>query len=54
MNVPPVRDDVLGWIAVVAGTIVTLWTIGAALYWTFRPGERDPQHPKRLILKDDR
>jgi hypothetical protein len=54
MTMAPADGDVFGWIAVVAGTVATLWTIAAGLYWTFRPGERDPDHPKCLILKDDR
>ena len=54
MAMHPVHNDVLGWLVVVIGTIATLWTIGAALYWTFRPGEYEPNHPKRMILKDDR
>lgn len=54
MAMHPAQGDVLGWIVVIAGSVATLWTIGAALYWTIRPGENEPTHPKRLILKDDR
>lgn len=46
--------DILGWIAIAIGSLATLWTICAAVYWTVRPGETDPDHPKRLIFKDDR
>lgn len=51
---PPFQHDVLGWIVIAIGTIATIGTIIAALYWTIRPGERDPFHPKRMILRDDR
>ncbi len=54
MQMQPTHGDALGWIVVVAGAVATLWTIGAALYWTFQPGETNPDHPKYLILKDDR
>ncbi len=50
----PPAHDVLGWIVVAAGSIATLWTIAAAIFWIARPGETDPAHPKRLILRDDR
>lgn len=43
-----------GSIIVAIGTLATLWTIGAALYWTIRPGETEPDHPKRMILRSDR
>ncbi len=54
MQMQPVHDDVFGWLVVAAGTLATFWTIGAAFYWTFRPGEANPDNPKYLILKDDR
>jgi hypothetical protein len=44
----------IGGIIVAVGTIATLWTICAAVYWTVHPGETDPDHPKRLILRNDR
>jgi hypothetical protein len=44
----------LGWIVVVAGTLATAGTILAAVYWLIRPGERDPRHPKYMILRRDR
>ena len=44
----------LGWVVIVAGTLATLAVISAALHWTLRPGERDPHHPKYLILRNDR
>jgi hypothetical protein len=45
---------VIGWLIVATGTLATLWTIAAALYFTIRPGETEPDHPKRLILRNDR
>ena len=44
----------IGWIIVIAGVAATLWTIAAATYWTIFPGETEPDHPKRIILRDDR
>ncbi len=44
----------VGWIVVVAGTIITALTIAVAAYWIVRPGEHDPRHPKYLILRRDR
>lgn len=44
----------IGWIIVVAGSVATLWTICAALYWVIWPGETAPDHPKRIILRHDR
>lgn len=44
----------IGWIIVAAGVAVTLWTIAAAAYWMIFPGETEPDHPKRIILRDDR
>lgn len=54
MMAQPSPHDVLGWMVVVIGAITTIATIVASVYWTVRPGENDPQHPKRLVLKDDR
>lgn len=44
----------IGWIIVTIGSAATLWTICAALYWTIRPGETNPDHPKYSILRSDR
>ncbi|MHC5010445.1 MAG: hypothetical protein ACYTG6_05755 [Planctomycetota bacterium] len=33
--------------------IVTLWVIWKAVVYTFRPGEEDPGHIKRLILDEE-
>lgn len=44
----------IGWIIVAAGVAATLWTIAAAIYWMVCPGETEPDHPKRIILRHDR
>lgn len=44
----------IGWAIVAIGTLATLYTIVAAVYWMVRPGETEPDHPKRLILRNDR
>lgn len=54
MNMKSASGDWLGWIIVVVGTVATIWTIGISIYWIVRPGERDPKHPKNLVLRRDR
>lgn len=54
MHIQPAGHDPLGWLVVVVGSLATIWTIAIALYWTIRPGEADPNHPKRMILRSDR
>jgi len=54
MLAQPHTHDVFGWFVVAIGAIVTLATIAMAVYWTVRPGEQDPRHPKYLIFKDGR
>jgi hypothetical protein len=55
MAMPPsFGNDPLGWSVVVAGAIATAFTVFISIYWTIRPGEMDPRHPKYLILRDDR
>lgn len=44
----------IGWIIVGGGAAATLWTIAAAIYWLVRPGETEPDHPKRIVLRSDR
>lgn len=44
----------IGWAIVAVGTVVTLWSIAAAIYWSVCPGETDPAHPKYSILRSDR
>jgi hypothetical protein len=54
MSMRPASGDWLGWIIVIVGALVTTWAIGASIYWIVRPSEREPEHPKNLILRDDR
>lgn len=44
----------IAWIIVAIGTLATLWTICAAIYWLIWPGETSPDHPKLMILRRDR
>ncbi|HKU66244.1 MAG TPA: hypothetical protein VJP85_00555 [Candidatus Baltobacteraceae bacterium] len=44
----------IGWIIVGVGAVATLWAFAASIYWTIRPGETQPDHPKYLILRNDR
>lgn len=44
----------IGWIVVAVGAAATTWTIVAALRCTIHPGETDPNHPKRIVLRRDR
>jgi hypothetical protein len=54
MNVQPIAGDWIGWSVVIAGAIGTIWTIGISIYWVIKPGEHEPDHPKRLIMRKDR
>lgn len=54
MHVASFANDPAGWIIALGGAFLTLWTIGFAVVATIAPGETDPNHPKLLILKDDR
>lgn len=44
-------DEIL--VVSIAG-IVTVACFAAMFWWIFRPGERDPHHPKYAILRRDR
>lgn len=44
----------MGWLVVAAGAAATVWAFAAAAYWTLLPGEDEPDHPKRSILRSDR
>jgi hypothetical protein len=44
----------IGCVIVAVGTFSTLYTIVAAVYWLIRPGETELDHPKRMILRNDR
>jgi hypothetical protein len=51
---PPPGGDPLGTIVVIAGTIATALAFVFAVRATVWPGETAPDHPKRMILEDDR
>jgi hypothetical protein len=51
---PTLAHDPLGWAVIACGAIATTFTILISIYWVIRPGESDPNHPKNLILRDDR
>ena len=51
---PPPGGDVLGTIVVIVGALVTLLAFGLAVRATFWPGETAPDHPKNIILAEDR
>jgi hypothetical protein len=54
MDMQPPAHDVFGWIVVWLGVVLTAVVIVAAIYWTIWPGETDPNHPKNMILRNDR
>jgi len=47
-------SDPFGLAIVAVGAIGTLWTFVLAFWLTFRPGESSPDHPKNIILREDR
>ena len=51
---PPPGGDVLGTIVVVGGALATLYAFVMTVWVTLRPGEKGPDHPKNLVLRDDR
>ena len=51
---PPVHGDPVGMAIVVLGAVFTVWAIVFAVRASIAPGERDPNHPKFLIFKEDR
>lgn len=50
LDLPPL----VAWPIVIAGIAATLYAFTASIYWLIRPGETDPAHPKRMILRNDR
>ena len=51
---PPAGGDSLGTIVVIAGALATAMTFVLAFRATLWPGETAADHPKRIILEDDR
>lgn len=46
--------DLLGLAIIVLGTVATLVAFTLAFRATVWPGENEPDHPKRSILREDR
>ncbi len=51
---PPSGGDLLGTLMVVVGAVILLYASFLAIKASIRPGETDPEHPKNVILGDDR
>ncbi len=51
---PPSGGDLMGTLVVVAGALATLYAFVLAFRATLWPGETACDHPKHLILRDDR
>jgi hypothetical protein len=51
---PPAGGDPAGMIIVFAGGAITLLAFVLAIRATISPGERGDEHPKNLILHEDR
>jgi hypothetical protein len=47
-------NDPLGIVVIVAATIVTAASFVLAFRMLIDPGEEEPDHPKRVILREDR
>jgi hypothetical protein len=45
--------DTLEWIVVGVAALVSVWVIWRAVLLTLHPGEDEPDHIKRMILRDD-
>ena len=54
MSMTPDPHDVLGWTVIWVGAAFTIFAFVAAIKVSFWPGERAANHPKHLILRDDR
>ncbi len=51
---PPPGGDPFGMLMVAAGAAILLYSSFLAIKATIRPGETDPEHPKNVVLGDDR
>lgn len=47
-------SDPIGLAVVVVGSIGTLWAFVLAFRMTLWPGETEPDHPKNVIMRQDR
>lgn len=54
MDLPLAGDGLLGWLVVIVGAVATIFAIASTIYWFLRPGETEPDHPKRIVLRSDR
>jgi hypothetical protein len=41
-------------IVIAIGSVITIACFAAMFWMLIRPGERNPEHPKHKILRDDR
>ncbi len=51
---PPNPHDLAGLVVVIVGAIATAAAFALAIKVTIWPGERAADHPKRIVLRDDR
>jgi hypothetical protein len=51
---PADPHDLVGWAIVWMGVAFTAFSIVAAVRTSIWPGEREPDHPKLSIFRDDR
>jgi hypothetical protein len=51
---PPAGGDAAGTVVVIAGALVTLLAFVLAFRATLWPGETAADHPKNIILREDR
>lgn len=54
MAMAPHGADPIGIAIVIVGAIATAFVFALAIRWSMHPGEDDPAHIKRLVLRDDR
>ncbi len=45
--------DIVGWLIVFTGSVITVWTIYIAFREVLRPQEDRRDHPKYSIFKDE-
>jgi len=51
---PPPGGDPFGWLMVLVGGAILIYSSFLAIKATIRPDETDPEHPKNVILRSDR
>ena len=50
----PAGGDAIGVAMLILGALVTIGSFALAIKFTLWPGETEADHPKYLILRDDR